>query len=78
MSGTVNGGEVRATAETADATDAAVTASGGVSSLHDLSTLAHCHPRVDAAIVGKALYSEAFTLEEALAAVAEEAAGEDA
>ncbi|MEX0835242.1 MAG: 1-(5-phosphoribosyl)-5-[(5-phosphoribosylamino)methylideneamino]imidazole-4-carboxamide isomerase, partial [Nitriliruptor sp.] len=48
-----------------DATDAAVTASGGVSSLDDLRTLAGCHERVDAAIVGKALYSEAFTLEKA-------------
>lgn len=60
-----------------DATDAAVTASGGVSSLDDLRTLAGCHERVDAAIVGKALYSEAFTLEEALAAVAL-VAGDDA
>ncbi|MEX1162849.1 MAG: 1-(5-phosphoribosyl)-5-[(5-phosphoribosylamino)methylideneamino]imidazole-4-carboxamide isomerase [Nitriliruptor sp.] len=60
-----------------DATDAAVTASGGVSSLDDLRTLAGCHERVDAAIVGKALYSEAFTLEKALAAVAL-VAGDDA
>ncbi len=51
----------------ADATTAHVTASGGVSSLDDLRTLAGCHERVDAAIVGKALYAEAFTLEEALA-----------
>ncbi|MTV26134.1 1-(5-phosphoribosyl)-5-[(5-phosphoribosylamino)methylideneamino]imidazole-4-carboxamide isomerase [Nitriliruptoraceae bacterium ZYF776] len=76
--GMLQGPNVEMLRKVADATDAAVTASGGVSSLHDLSTLAHCHPRVDAAIVGKALYSEAFTLEEALAAVAEEAAGEDA
>jgi phosphoribosyl isomerase A len=57
----------------ADATSAAVTASGGVSSLDDLRTLASCHDRVDAAIVGKALYSGAFTLEEALAAVGDRA-----
>jgi phosphoribosyl isomerase A len=50
----------------ADATSASVTASGGVSSLADLEALAACHPRVDAAIVGKALYSGAFTLTEAL------------
>lgn len=55
----------------ADATSAAVTASGGVSSLEDLTALASCHHRVDAAIVGKAIYSGAFTLAEALAATAE-------
>lgn len=51
----------------ADATSAQVTASGGVSSLEDLEALAACHERVDAAIVGKALYSDRFTLAEALA-----------
>jgi phosphoribosyl isomerase A len=55
--------------EVADATSAQVTASGGVSSLDDLRAIATCHERVDAAIVGKALYSGAFTLEAALAAV---------
>lgn len=54
----------------ADATTAKVTASGGVSSLADLSSLASCHERVDAAIVGKALYSDRFTLSDALAAAA--------
>ncbi len=52
----------------ADATSAQVTASGGVSSLDDLHALASCHERVDAAIVGKALYSDRFTLAAALAA----------
>lgn len=55
--------------QVADATDAQVTASGGVARLEDLTALAACHPRVDAVIVGKALYSGAFTAEEALAAV---------
>lgn len=55
--------------EVADATSAQVTASGGVSSLADLRAIAACHERVDAAIVGKALYSGAFTLEEALEVV---------
>ncbi len=55
----------------ADATSARVTASGGVHSLDDLRTLAACHDRVDAAIVGKALYSGAFTIEAALATTAE-------
>ena len=54
----------------ADATSAQVTASGGVSSLEDLEALAACHERVDAAIVGKALYSDRFTLAEALATAA--------
>lgn len=54
----------------ADATTAHVTASGGVATLDDLRALAACHDRVDAAIVGKALYSGAFTVEEALEAVA--------
>ena len=54
----------------ADATTAQVTASGGVSSLEDLEALASCHERVDAAIVGKALYSDRFTLAEALQAAA--------
>jgi len=47
-----------------------VIASGGVSSLDDLRALAALAPLgVDGAIVGKALYAGAFTLEEALEAV---------
>jgi phosphoribosyl isomerase A len=69
--GMLEGPNVEMLAKVADATTAAVTASGGVSSLDDLRTLAACHPRVDAAIVGKALYSGAFTLEEALTTVAD-------
>jgi 1-(5-phosphoribosyl)-5-[(5-phosphoribosylamino)methylideneamino] imidazole-4-carboxamide isomerase/N-(5'phosphoribosyl)anthranilate isomerase len=52
-------------------TDAPVVASGGVSSLEDLRALASLVPLgVEGAIVGKALYAGAFTLEEALAEVA--------
>jgi phosphoribosyl isomerase A len=48
-----------------------VIASGGVSSLDDLRALATLAPLgVEGAIVGKALYAGAFTLEEALEAVA--------
>src|SRR5450756_259273 len=48
-------------------TDAPVVASGGVSSLADLRALASLVPLgVEGAIVGKALYAGAFTLEEAL------------
>lgn len=53
----------------AEATDADVTASGGVATLDDVRALATVHERVDAAIVGKALYAEAFTLEDALVVV---------
>ena len=49
-------------------TDAAVVASGGVSSLDDLRAIAALGT-VEGAIVGKALYAGAFTLPEALAAV---------
>ena len=64
--GMLEGPNVEMLQRVADATTAAVTASGGVSSLADLEQLATCHERVDAAIVGKALYSGAFTLAEAL------------
>jgi 1-(5-phosphoribosyl)-5-[(5-phosphoribosylamino)methylideneamino] imidazole-4-carboxamide isomerase/N-(5'phosphoribosyl)anthranilate isomerase len=51
-------------------TDAAVVASGGVSSLEDLRAIAELVPLgVEGAIVGKALYAGAFTLPEALDAV---------
>jgi phosphoribosyl isomerase A len=52
-------------------TDRPVIASGGVSSLADLRAIAGLTPLgVDGAIVGKALYAGAFTLQEALEAVA--------
>jgi phosphoribosylanthranilate isomerase len=52
-------------------TSAPVVASGGVSSLDDLRALASlADAGVEGAIVGKALYAGAFTLEAALAAVA--------
>ena len=51
-------------------TSAPVVASGGVSSLEDLRALATLTPvGVEGAIVGKALYAGAFTLQQALAAV---------
>ena len=52
------------------ATGRPVVASGGVSSLEDLRAIAALVPDgVEGAIVGKALYAGAFTLEEALAEV---------
>ena len=54
------------------ATSAPVVASGGVSSLADLRALARLSDiGVEGAIVGKALYAGAFTLADALAAVAD-------
>lgn len=66
--GMLTGPNVERLRAVAGATTAAVTASGGVSSLADLESLATAHPRVDAAIVGKALYAGRFTLPQALAA----------
>jgi len=52
-------------------TSAPVIASGGVASLDDLVQLAALAPAgVEGVIVGKALYAGAFTLPQALAAVA--------
>jgi len=51
------------------ATDRPVVASGGVSTLEDLRTVGRIEG-VEGAIIGKALYAGAFTLPEALAAVA--------
>jgi phosphoribosyl isomerase A len=52
-------------------TDRPVVASGGVSSLADLRAIAGLIPLgVDSAIIGKALYAGAFTLEQALSEVA--------
>lgn len=65
--GMLEGPNVEMLRRVADATTAHVTASGGVASLGDLRTLADCHDRVDAAIVGKALYSGAFDIRQALA-----------
>jgi 1-(5-phosphoribosyl)-5-[(5-phosphoribosylamino)methylideneamino] imidazole-4-carboxamide isomerase/N-(5'phosphoribosyl)anthranilate isomerase len=67
--GMLQGPNVEMLRRVADATTAHVTASGGVSSLDDLEVLASCHERVDAAIVGKALYAGAFSIEEALTTV---------
>jgi phosphoribosyl isomerase A len=53
-------------------TEAPVIASGGVSGAGDVAALAALAPEgVEGAIIGKALYTGAFTLAEALAAVAE-------
>jgi len=70
--GTLRGPNLDLLREFCGRTSKPVVASGGVSSLADLRDLASlCGIGVEGAIVGKALYAGAFTLPEALAAVAE-------
>jgi 1-(5-phosphoribosyl)-5-[(5-phosphoribosylamino)methylideneamino] imidazole-4-carboxamide isomerase/N-(5'phosphoribosyl)anthranilate isomerase len=65
--GTLTGPNVDLLRQVCAHTDAAVVASGGISSLADLETLRGLvEVGVDSAIVGKALYAGAFTLPEAL------------
>ena len=69
--GTLSGPNLALLRDVCAATDRPVVASGGVSSLADLRALAELRPLgVEGAVVGKALYAGAFTLEEALAEVA--------
>ena len=67
--GTLTGPNVDLLREVCAATDRPVIASGGVSSLDDLRTLAAlAGVGIEGAIIGKALYAGAFTLPEALTA----------
>lgn len=67
--GTMDGPNVDATCRIARQSGCAVIASGGVSSLDDLRTLARLDEvGVEGAIVGRALYEGRFTLPEAVAA----------
>jgi 1-(5-phosphoribosyl)-5-[(5-phosphoribosylamino)methylideneamino] imidazole-4-carboxamide isomerase/N-(5'phosphoribosyl)anthranilate isomerase len=69
--GTLQGPNLQLLRDVCAATDRPVVASGGVSSLDDLRAIASLTGiGVEGAIVGKALYAQAFTLQEALAAVA--------
>lgn len=67
--GTQVGPNLAATAELAAAAACPVLASGGVGTLDHLRALARL-PNVAGAIVGRALYEHAFTLDEAIAAAA--------
>jgi phosphoribosylformimino-5-aminoimidazole carboxamide ribotide isomerase len=70
MDGMLSGPNVQAVAEMARVTGKNVIASGGVSSLADIKTLKEfAKDGVVGAIVGKALYTNQFTLAEALEAV---------
>lgn len=65
--GTLRGPNTDLLMQVAARTDAAVIASGGISSLADLVALRELVPGgVEGAVVGKALYAGAFTLPEAL------------
>ena len=66
--GTLTGPNVSLLTAVTARTPAPVIASGGVSTLADLRSLTEV-PGLEGAIVGKALYAQAFTLPEALAAV---------
>jgi len=69
--GTLRGPNIELLQQVCAVTKAPVVASGGVSSLTDLVALAALAPLgVEGTIVGKALYAGAFTLPQALAAVA--------
>jgi phosphoribosylanthranilate isomerase len=69
--GTLRGPNLALLRDVCARTDRPVMASGGVARLDDLHELAELVPvGVEGAIVGKALYAGAFTLAEALAAVA--------
>jgi len=69
--GMLSGPNLGLLTEVAEATTAHVTASGGVASIADLVAIARLHSRVDAAIVGRALYTGDLDLAMALAALAE-------
>jgi phosphoribosylanthranilate isomerase len=67
--GTLTGPNFRLLTDICARTTAPVIASGGVSTVHDLLKLAALEPHgVEGAIIGKALYTKAFTLPEALSA----------
>jgi phosphoribosylformimino-5-aminoimidazole carboxamide ribonucleotide (ProFAR) isomerase len=69
--GTLQGPNLGLLRDVCAVTTRPVVASGGVATLEDLHAISELVPLgVEGAIVGKALYAEAFTLPEALAAVA--------
>ncbi|MDK7179260.1 bifunctional 1-(5-phosphoribosyl)-5-((5-phosphoribosylamino)methylideneamino)imidazole-4-carboxamide isomerase/phosphoribosylanthranilate isomerase PriA [Corynebacterium riegelii] len=68
--GTLAGPNVELLREVSAATDAFVTASGGIATIEDVTQIAsYADEGIDSVIIGKALYEKRFTLREALAAV---------
>lgn len=63
--GMMAGVNIEQTTELAGATKIPVIASGGVASLQDIELLKKAEPKIYGAIVGRALYDHAFTLQEA-------------
>ena len=75
--GTLTGPNLELLRTVASLSPAPVVASGGIARLEDIAALADLVPQgIDSAIIGKALYSGAFTLQQALA-VADGARVED-
>ncbi|MFT5160815.1 MAG: phosphoribosylformimino-5-aminoimidazole carboxamide ribotide isomerase [Paracoccaceae bacterium] len=64
--GAMQGPNVQATADLANAVSIPVIASGGVSSMADLDALKNCGAQLDGAISGRALYDGAIYLAEAI------------
>jgi phosphoribosylformimino-5-aminoimidazole carboxamide ribotide isomerase len=69
--GKLHGPNVRACADLAEQTGLSVIASGGVSTLQDIIALRGAHPGITGAVIGKALYTGAVSLGDALAATRE-------
>lgn len=68
--GTLTGPNIELLRDVSAATDAPVTASGGISTLEDVIEVAKYQDEgIDSVIIGKALYEGRFTLTEALAAL---------
>ncbi|PLA13087.1 bifunctional 1-(5-phosphoribosyl)-5-((5-phosphoribosylamino)methylideneamino)imidazole-4-carboxamide isomerase/phosphoribosylanthranilate isomerase PriA [Corynebacterium riegelii] len=68
--GTLAGPNVELLREVSAATDALVTASGGIATIEDVTQIAsYVDEGIDSVIIGKALYEKRFTLREALTAV---------
>ncbi|WP_366922842.1 1-(5-phosphoribosyl)-5-[(5-phosphoribosylamino)methylideneamino]imidazole-4-carboxamide isomerase [Metallumcola ferriviriculae] len=67
LDGTLSGVDVKATADLAQKTGLKVIASGGVASAADIKNLKNTGVDIEGVILGKALYSGAITLPEALA-----------
>ena len=67
--GTMSGPNVNATARMARGISLPVIASGGISSLEDLKSLRHCGASLHGAISGLAIYTGAFDVAEAVAAL---------
>ena len=65
--GTLTGPNIDLLREVSAATEANITASGGISSLDDVAAVAkHANEGVDSVIIGKALYEDRFSLSAAL------------